>query len=865
MGYFILQINAILTSVPGNFVYHLVISFCIAWCLQATFSQWTPRKTLSLQRIISGYFLLIAIQIALFFISSVANPGFSKPEDILPPLDRAITALSFLIILWLWVFPNPHRRADLLCVFVSLITIVFFFTTLAGWQERNPDLFFNSSLLSPMWEVFTLAISFMALLLLIIKKPPHWQIGISFFIINILGHFLAILFPILDAHYLGIVRLTQLVTYPLLFSLSQPIREQDSQSPKMIVSPPLLSSSPFPSTSLIACWLSIQKNRLNSPAAVLSQFFRESFNADDCLIITASNTNDMFILWYPNPSLDSSKQNTQATNPLFAEVSLSKKQLPLISHALWKNKTLILPADNNAQDMLTLKSITHQESNAHLLGIPIRSEEGHFTAAILTRSVSPWQNEEEERAVLLAQWLTNLSQTPSETSSQLSEVSKDDEQAQEQLIQAQQKIEELQALIDQQTQRLTRLPKLEQKIVSLQETITSSKNQIFDLQQTIAHAQGKNEELEKITAQAKQELKQIPELKQQLLSAQEENLFINQAIEQKNKTIQELIIKIEAEKSSIEKHFSQKKLEEKKVLQRYEEALHQVQEQQNKIEQYEKDLYSAKENIDDYKKQVYNTEQQALETKEKMTQQTTQQMTDFAASAQELRYPMSTILDYSDLLLDESVGALGALQKKFLERVKDSIKQLDERVTQLINNTILGSDKMSITPKFLDLNTSIDRAIAIFDSDIQEKNLTVDIQGIEASQSIQLDKDAMHQILVNLLRHSIQISPPSGIVSIKNNIQEDESSKRLLIQISDNGDAIPQIELPDVFSPFYRPSYMIASRSGESEMGPSIAKTLIEALKGRIWIDSEEKKGNTFSFILPMLTPNSKTEGIAIR
>ena len=95
--------------------------------------------------------------------------------------------------------------------------------------------------------------------------------------------------------------------------------------------------------------------------------------------------------------------------------------------------------------------------------------------------------------------------------------------------------------------------------------------------------------------------------------------------------------------------------------------------------------------------------------------------------SQELRQPMSSIIGYTDLLLGESVGILGALQRKFIERIKASTERIGSLIEDLIQITTIGTGLMALKPEAIDLNLIIDNAMAYTSSQLRERNITLRI------------------------------------------------------------------------------------------------------------------------------------------
>jgi signal transduction histidine kinase len=229
---------------------------------------------------------------------------------------------------------------------------------------------------------------------------------------------------------------------------------------------------------------------------------------------------------------------------------------------------------------------------------------------------------------------------------------------------------------------------------------------------------------------------------------------------------------------------------------------------------------------------------------------------------QELRQPVASILGYTDLLLSESAGIIGALQKKFLERIKASTERIDSLIYDLIHLT--SQDQGLVTPKTekVDLNSVFDDVIAQTSQPLREKNIVLRIDLPERLPNILADKDALTQILVHLLNNAGLTTPPDGEISLKVFQQAQENGGEVIhIQVTDTGGGIPEEDLPRVFNRLYRADNPQIQGVGDSGVGLSIAKTLVNSMNGRIWVESEMGKGATFHLVLPLRQPEESEEG----
>jgi two-component system sensor histidine kinase VicK len=209
-----------------------------------------------------------------------------------------------------------------------------------------------------------------------------------------------------------------------------------------------------------------------------------------------------------------------------------------------------------------------------------------------------------------------------------------------------------------------------------------------------------------------------------------------------------------------------------------------------------------------------------------------------ASISQELRQPMSSIVGYTDLLLGESVGILGTLQRKFVERIKASTERIGSLIDDLIQVTTLETGLNELKPEPVDLDLIIDNAMSYTSSQIREKNISMHLDLPKNVAPIYADREALQQILIHLLQNAGAASPLEGTVYLKVHTKTEEGKEYVLIQVRDTGGGIPPEDIGRVFTRLYRADNVLIQGVGDTGVGLSIAKTLTEAQKGRIWVDS---------------------------
>jgi signal transduction histidine kinase len=232
---------------------------------------------------------------------------------------------------------------------------------------------------------------------------------------------------------------------------------------------------------------------------------------------------------------------------------------------------------------------------------------------------------------------------------------------------------------------------------------------------------------------------------------------------------------------------------------------------------------------------------------------TSEQVDVIASISQELRQPMSSIIGYTDLLMGESVGVLGALQRKFIERIKASTDRIGGLVNDLIQITNLETGKMEFKAESIDLNMIIDNAMAYTSAQIREKNITLRLDIPDSSLLIRTDRDAFQQILIHLLQNATGATQVEGVVTLRVQIQSEQNEHFISIQVTDTGGGIASGDISRVFARRYRADHALIQGLGDTGVGLSIAKALVEAQGGRIWVETEAGCGSTFSILLPVL------------
>jgi signal transduction histidine kinase len=239
-----------------------------------------------------------------------------------------------------------------------------------------------------------------------------------------------------------------------------------------------------------------------------------------------------------------------------------------------------------------------------------------------------------------------------------------------------------------------------------------------------------------------------------------------------------------------------------------------------------------------------------------------------ASIAQELRTPMSSIIGYTELLLRESVGILGPLQRKFLQRVKANTERMGALLDDLIRISTLDTGSIQLEPEKVDVFYAIEEVVMRIANQYAEKELSLYLTLPEALPPITTDREALTEVIQHLLINAGLASPVEGEVEIRvtaeiaripNMSGEEISTDCLSLAVEDTGGGISPEDYERVFMRKYRADNPLIEGLGDTGVSLSLAKALVEAQGGQIWLESEQGAGTTFFVLLP-LEPVSQGE-----
>lgn len=227
---------------------------------------------------------------------------------------------------------------------------------------------------------------------------------------------------------------------------------------------------------------------------------------------------------------------------------------------------------------------------------------------------------------------------------------------------------------------------------------------------------------------------------------------------------------------------------------------------------------------------------------------------------QDVRTPMTSIVGYVDLLLGESTGILGEMQRKFLQRISTNVQRLASMLDDLIHVALLDAGRFTLTPGAVNVTELIEDAIDGAMNALREKELSLHLNLQEDAPEIIADREALSQVVGHLLTNAYLVSPPGADLYISAhygtvNAQAEDGSltpvPSMIISFEDRGGGIALEDQPSVFARKYKAENPLIQGLGDTGVGLAIARALVEAHSGEVWLDTHEGIGSTFTFFIP--------------
>ncbi len=237
-----------------------------------------------------------------------------------------------------------------------------------------------------------------------------------------------------------------------------------------------------------------------------------------------------------------------------------------------------------------------------------------------------------------------------------------------------------------------------------------------------------------------------------------------------------------------------------------------------------------------------------IEEKSRELAEASKHKSQFLANmSHELRTPLNAILGYTELILDSIYGEMPEKARAVLERLQANGRHLLGLINDVLDLSKIEAGQLTLSLDDYSLSDVVHGVVSAVEPLASEKRLafTADVApGLPTGRG---DGRRLSQVLLNLVGNAIKFTD-KGEVAIRASL----TNGTFTVAVCDTGPGISAADQAKIFEEFQQADSSITRKKGGTGLGLSIAKRIIEMHGGRIWVESEQGKGSTFYFTLPV-------------
>jgi signal transduction histidine kinase len=854
----------LITTQPGALAYHLVTLFAIQLILGVAVGHWQRRRDEGSTRLLAmgiGFFLARTI---LMLVALLDRLTLVSSDVVLPPLERFLDLATLVLVAWAFL-QRPARssqqkpRLDTLLLIVALLlatgTYAAFATLWPGAEAQG--LAYNGYWQERVWEVSTTAILALALIATIAWPGADWGWLAALLGLWLAGHSLQLAAPSADANNPGWVRLANMASLPLLAALVY-------RRALGAVAPSAADESEEMTLGAVGLLKAIQRleqdGRVEPALELAASSIARTVDADMVTIgLRVPGPVDVLRIVALHPATSVTLANQEPT--------LLVSKHPLLSTALQSRQLERAIADRKVTRASGLYRRLGFSRPGPLLVQPLTAEENVLGVILVGNpdSQREWQTHDEQILQAMAAALASAIASEEEREVTLNrEIAK----AHEETHRLSERAEQLETRLEDQrlrTEELSTKLRLREKEVDKHKkaaaALTIWQKEVRELSQArealqtrLSHWKDEAERLNQAKAELEQQLARAGSMKPVnghlggivVGDGQGNVILASQGIDRLLKRSRADLLDTPFEA-----------LFEESL---WEQTVRRLIGESNQVG----DVTAVSLNLGE---RIVHAELARLPENEKwpgrlaavfyLVEGATPQGEMVSSLVHELRTPMTSITGYTDLLLGEKSGILGESQRQFLLRVKANIARMEGLLNDLVKTTAVDAGEIELVPGPVDIVEIIDNVLDSLSARLEEKALRVQSDLAPDLPAVHADYDSLQQVVLNLVSNAALASESGTEIRLAAHVEEQPDEMEnlpsyLLVSISDTGGGIAPEDQRHVFQRFYRANNPLIEGLGETGVGLSVAKALVEANGGRIWVESEMGAGSTFSFILPL-------------
>ncbi|MGC9398671.1 MAG: ATP-binding protein [Anaerolineae bacterium] len=862
----------LLTEPPGDLVYFLVTFFALQ---QTWFSALTARRRSPDAPLARRWFWassgILAGRVGLIALSLLGSAGVLDPVLLLPPLERGLEVAAIALVIWATLGDRAAAWHQGVLSVALLAAVGFYVYALRAWAGLYAaGAPYHGSQEELIWEIAALSLLGLGLLLQLLLRPPEWEWAIALFLFWAAGHTAQLVWPTSELYVSDWERLSALLVFPMLAVYvhrrltGAPLPAVPAES----VTTGTGAASPTLDFAALQTLLEgVETARELEPSLLIaSSQLARLLDAEICAVALMTEGGDADTL------------RVVATHPPTGD--LEPPVLRIAEHETleraWAESGPCTFEEMRAE---RLAQVLGFEAVEPLLLLPMRVHTKHIGLLLLGRPESgrPWQPSTVEAARLTALLLAGAIDRVQRRGGSIFSLREQEGDLQESLTEARSEVAALQKHV---ADLQDEVNKRDRDIVRLRRELEQRSEHVSETELKFWQSEIKSlaEERDKLIKERNQLSTELARFRSRLKALVQERTALRARLEAVQQEVEAgrskggavgIIVADETGVIRLADALARRllALPEGEVMgspldgaypdPTWTQAVDYLltRDASVTLPPTHLTLQVREETVeaDLVRLTGRNGRPDGIVVTLRSETSLAEQQEALIGLANEFRTPMTSILGYTDLLLGEQAGILTEMQQQFLERVKASTEQLNHLLNDFIRLASPDARRVDLSPQPVNLVAIIERAIVGLSARFRERRLTIEMDLPEALPPVRVDRDSLYQIMLRLLSNAAVCSREGSEIVVSAALEDgaDDTPPFVRISVTDTGGGIAPEDLPKVFRRFFRARQPLIEGLGERGVGMAIAKTLVEANGGRIWVDTEPNEGSTFSFVLP--------------
>jgi len=228
-----------------------------------------------------------------------------------------------------------------------------------------------------------------------------------------------------------------------------------------------------------------------------------------------------------------------------------------------------------------------------------------------------------------------------------------------------------------------------------------------------------------------------------------------------------------------------------------------------------------------------------------------------STASHEMRTPVASIEGFLGLALNENVAKIDDKARDFIMKAHESTQHLGRLFQDLLDVSKAEDGRLANDPKVVDIIPYVHDIVQGLQEKATGKGLKLiykplpddGVRHMTPAYNVNLDNDHIREVVNNLTENAIKYTPAGEVI-----VDVTGTDDKVVISIKDSGIGIPSEDMPHLFQKFYRVDNAETNQIGGTGLGLYLCRRLAEAMGGRIWAESEYKKGSTFYLEIPRIS-----------